>query len=176
MKPGYVYAMQPAGMSIVKIGSTNQPLVRIESLASFSPVPVRFRHLLQVSCARSARVFEAAALGWTNACAAHGEWRDDLALVDDAFGCIAPAVDVVDDFPMIQRHPRKRRVVSDDRLADLLAVVEALGLLEDEMRGEHGASATIRAHKHLGMAWTSTPITRVIADRARAYLATQGAS
>lgn len=171
MTLGFVYAVQPVGMSIVKIGSTNQPKARIEALASFSPVTVTFRHLLQVSCARVARIQEAALLGWTNSCAMHGEWRGDLELVDDCFACIAPAVDVAEDYQMITRRPKIHRVLSDSRIEDLLAFGEAVELLEERLRPQLGNNAKVAAHQALGMAWTSTPVNKVIADNARAYLA-----
>lgn len=103
---GFVYAIQPIGMDCVKIGTTNNPTQRALSLAAYSPVPLVFRHLLQVETKRVGCVFEADILGWSMFATGWGEWRTDLDLVDDLFACVAPAVCVRDEYT-IQRGKTK---------------------------------------------------------------------
>jgi hypothetical protein len=75
---GFVYALQP--------------------IAAYSPVPMVFRHLLEVESPWLAKIHEAHVLSWSISEGAFGEWRDDLALVDMLFEEICPAVDRSGDF------------------------------------------------------------------------------
>ena len=114
--PGYVYAIQPVGMDVVKIGTTTTPKTRAWALSAYSPVPLVFRHLLQVETKRVGCVFEADLLGWSDASTGWGEWRNDLALIDDLFACIAPAVCVRDDFKIERGQIKSGSRLSPDDL------------------------------------------------------------
>lgn len=112
---GFIYALQPVGMSVVKIGCTQDPIARAGQIASFSPSPMVFRHLLDVGGMNIARTFEQDILGWSCHSAGHAEWRSDLTLIDDLFAAVAPAVDVLDQFEIpVKKTNRGSRLHSDE--------------------------------------------------------------
>lgn len=176
MKPGFVYALQPQGLDLVKIGCTQDPRFRAETLASFSPMPMRFRCVLQVSCFQVAKIFEALLLNLTADVASHGEWRENLPFVDDCFGCIAPAVDVTESYEITLRRPSRRASMSFEKADDLVAVAEAVNLMALDLRAEHGWNASGAARKLLGLNCYTSIVSKKTADKARAELARRRAA
>ena len=81
----YVYAIQPIGMDIVKIGYTRNIDARTKQLASFSPVQMQMRHLRVFTSENEARATEKRILSTIVNCGGHGEWRNDLTAIDDVF-------------------------------------------------------------------------------------------
>lgn len=104
-KPGYVYAMQPEGMDIVKIGATISPESRLNQMRLYSPQPMVFRHLLRVRSSRHAHIHENQILAWSHPSSHHGEWRTDLDLIDSLFECVSPAADAKAEFEIKPHEP-----------------------------------------------------------------------
>jgi hypothetical protein len=170
MKPGYVYAIQPVGLDLVKIGCTSDPASRAESIASFSPLPMTFRHLLRVSCFGAAKAYEAYVLGATHSVASHGEWRHSLEFVDDCFGCIAPAVDATADFSIKHRKGSKRNGMTLERADGLAAVAEAIARIASEKKGLAYWEAEMEARKQVGLGGYVSRIGDKSIGLAREYL------
>ena len=127
---GHVYAIQPVGMDVVKVGTTTDPVGRTAQLAAFSPVPLVFRHLLMVDTKRCGQTWEADILGWSAFSGGYGEWRSDLALIDELFACIAPAVCVKDQYEIKRSRARPGVRMSPDALQDQMDFVTYLDLYE----------------------------------------------
>lgn len=80
---GYVYALRPVDIPLVKIGFTTNPDQRAQMLASFSPFPVEYTYLRDVGTKRRAIVWEHYVHALTAEFASHGEWRRDAPEVYD---------------------------------------------------------------------------------------------
>lgn len=175
MKPGFVYALQPQGLDLVKIGCTHDPVGRAEQLGSFSPMPMAFRCVMQVSCFEAAQVFEGLILHLTSDVATHGEWRGNLPFVDDCMRCIAPAVDVTGDYGIVLRRPARRKAMTFDRADDLIAVAEAIAHLTDELAPDLRWNAKSEARRRLGISCYTSVINKKVTDLARLELAKRSA-
>ncbi len=176
MTPGFVYAIQPEGMDLVKIGHTSDPAGRAQVIASFSPVPMVFRHLLQVSSHDVSKVFEAMVLGLTQNVASHGEWRRDLDFVDDCFGCIAPAVDRLGDFQITKKLPRWKNPIDLAHFERLAVVTEAVVVAEEALADEHGWQARRIAREMFGVSSVPNSPSMAAYNMANSFLLSSGAS
>ena len=127
--PVFVYAIQPVGLETVKVGFTDNLARRAAQLVSFSPMPLVWRRVIEVFGRPAAKTWERNILAWATAGHSYGEWRTDLAAVDDLMTEIAPAVDVTTDAPAIQssRRTTGHRLSPsevDDRIEYLLFLQE----------------------------------------------------
>lgn len=117
-KLGFVYCVRFIGTGKVKIGTTSDPVGRMRALRSFSPHEVEWAHLLWVGTQGEGAVWEHEVMAHLSDWAEHGEWFSDGPQVADAFGLIAPALDVAIDFPAPEfRKPRHRQPMDDRRLS-----------------------------------------------------------
>lgn len=111
--PGFVYAMQPEGMNICKVGATTDPQQRAKSIVSHSPSPVRFRHLVRVKSKRHALLWERWVFG-QKLNRSHGEWVYVDDALDMAFEEIAPALCMTDAFDMPTVRARAPKPLSEE--------------------------------------------------------------
>lgn len=144
-KSGFVYAIEPVGLGVVKVGCTSNPSQRAESLAAFSPVKMVFRHLLDVGNWGRAKVWESEILAWSRGSISHGEWRSDLELIDQLFAFIAPAADVSDRHAIKRKPAGFRTPRTSDQRDFLLEVAD----FEDVFEGTtFEAAPVIGCHIH----------------------------
>lgn len=127
---GYVYALEAVGLEVCKIGATRAPAKRLPAIAAYSPTPVRFRHLLQVTDSDAAHTHESNILAWSKSEMTFGEWRGNLPLIDQLFSEITPSVCLRDEYPIPRTRSRGRAIRDPEVmgfLAEYAAVKDAWG-------------------------------------------------
>lgn len=121
---GYVYAIQPEGMSLLKIGATTNPKQRATMLSAFTPMRLRFVRLIRVASKNHALIWEQQVLARTMKYASHGEWRFDKPEVHNALSSIDG---VEDECPgWFEQTTTQRNELSPDALAFRLELASAV--------------------------------------------------
>ena len=130
----YLYMMRPEGMDFCKIGISTDLKERRHTLQSMCPFRLTIERALEVESRPVALAFE----GWicANAESAnmHGEWYRSGSHLHDLFDCVAPAVDVTDQYPASKRTAWKNRGASLERLDFDLLFARACDVLGGNYR------------------------------------------
>ncbi len=122
---GFLYLAQCGDLPRYKIGCTTDPASRIAALQTIAPYRVTYVRVLDVGNKGRAHAFENMVLGWMRNCMSRGEWTSELQTALDLFDCVAPAVDVTDDYPAPSLAKAAGRIaLTDDQLAFRLAVAD----------------------------------------------------
>ncbi len=120
---GFLYLAQCGDLPRYKIGCTTDPASRLAALQTISPYHVAFVRVLDVGTKGRACAFENMVLGWMRGRMSRGEWTSDLETALSLFECVAPAVDVTDDYPPPPlAKPTGRIALTDDQLAFRIAL------------------------------------------------------
>lgn len=165
---GFVYALRPVGMSVLKIGATTKPKQRARQLAAFSPCPLEFVRLIAVGGRRHALIWEQYAQARTMDEVSHGEWRFDTAAVYAVLDSIPGTSHKIPSWFEQLVTPRKKLPMEEIELRLLAASVEesfdcgrdflaAFGLSPD-WQNLSAASAKTRAKYRRRLEEFQTPV------------------
>ncbi len=122
---GFLYLAQCGDLPRYKIGCTTDPASRIAALQSIAPYHMTYVRVLDVGSKGRAHAFEGMVLGWLHNTLSRGEWTSDVQTALALFDCVAPAVDVTDDYPAPSLGKSGARVaVTDEQLEFRLALAD----------------------------------------------------
>jgi hypothetical protein len=130
----YLYMLRPDGLDCRKIGVATNLKDRRHTLQSMCPFRLHVERALLLESREVALAYE----GWicSNAQSAnmHGEWFKAGSHLHDLFDCVAPAVDVTEQFAAPARTLPKKRAPSLERLEFDVLFARASGILGGNYR------------------------------------------